>query len=651
MSVEAVLKRAALVGAFAMVGVGLAPAAASADAVPYSVNITEFSKQVSGVAPPGVNAETVDLLRNTLDPSGKVVRNQVDSFMASVTAGSSWSGAFVSHEPSGLGDQVEVNYTPTPNETDPMIESPQQLTIGSGHFLPSADQRDANGVISAESVQIDPGVAGTVSISPDGSTITCNDCSDGFQASVAGGPPQQSSGDALMFSTPVTASQPVQVTAEDLSAENTQVNLSFPAPQLSLAEKPLATAPSGTTAGAYQIRGLPWCDAYLAIDEVACHNLTPGSYTLTDGSQSRQITVPPAVVMPAQDNDVLQSLFVPQEAGAAMPNLAGGQTVTLSQGSRVLSSLTVDSLKLGSSLPLGDLLNGANATTTGSCSPGRFIQDGTTDPLNPEAYNPDLCTLAGGLPTVNNLTDLATSLTENDETSPGSTTVMLPQFALQQPAAGAAVFTPFTVTAQLRYTDPLKRIMQDNTQTPFLGAPAVVASTRSSDTAAFAYAPLGSSKFRTLGNANRPGGVQLPASLPIGAYDGRWTVSDQVGDSYQRDIVFYNQGARSGNLAAPKCTVKVKGAGLRHASIARARAATSAATTATFHCIATARAGVALWLQRGSTVIADGSGIAKHGKVTIRMAATNIRKGTYQLIEMITLNGQTSQTSHILKLR
>jgi hypothetical protein len=177
---------------------------------------------------------------------------------------------------------------------------------------------------------------------------------------------------------------------------------------------------------------------------------------------------------------------------------------------------------------------------------------------------------------------------------------------------------------------------QANTPPPQLGAPSVVPSTDSNDKAVFSYAPLGSKKFKTLGNANVAGGVLLPATLPIGAYDGRWTVTDPAGDTYTRDSVFYNQGARSGDLPAPKCTAKVHGAGPHDA---------------TFHCNATAGAAIALWLQRGTRIVADGAGTARHGRATIQMTGPSIKRGTYQLIEILDLNGQSSQNSRTLKLR
>jgi hypothetical protein len=635
MLLEPVIRRAALFGALATVGAGLIPAGAAASASPYSVNITQFSRQVSGVAPPGVTSVTVDLLRNAENATGKVVRNQVDSFTAQVGASGAWSGSFASHEPAGQGDQVEVDYAPIPNEVDPSTGSPGQLTIGSGYFLPNADQRNASGVITAQTVALSPDISHGVWISHDGHTITCPACS-GFQVSVDKGSPQITAGDQLKFASPVTAGQSVQVTAPDAWAENTQINMSFPAPLLSLVEQPLPGAPAGTPPVEDSITGLPYCNAYLVIDEVVCHNLTPGSYTLSDGTDTRSLTVPAAVVMPAHDGDMQQTLFVPQQAGAVIPGLTGNQEVELSQGGRTLSTLTVDPLWLSSSMPLGDLLNGANATTIGSCSPGLFIAD--------DGQNPDLCTSVGTLPSPNSLTSLATSLTQNDEGSPGSTTVMLPQFALQQPADGASLFAPFRVTAQLRYTDPLAQVAQANAPAPKVGSQKVIASTPSGDAVAFSYAPLGSSKFTNLGNVNVAGGLRLPSTLRAGAYDGRWTVADAGGDSYTRDTVFYNQGTAVGNLATARCVLHA-GGGRRRATVAR-----ETRRSATFRCSAHTGAHVALWIQRGTRVIADGTGTARHGRVTIAMSGARLTKGTYELVEVIDLAGQSNQTSRILKL-
>lgn len=635
---HASLKRSMLLGMLAAIAIGALPATASAapPPPPYAVNLTQFSKQVNGVAPPGVTTVTVDLLRTTQAADGTVVRNQVDTFTATVGAGGVWSGAFPFHSFSGANDQIEVNYSPVPSPT----VSPQQLTIGGGHFLPTADVKNGTNQRVAESVSAPANsLDSEFSISYDGTTMTCGAACTSFTASVNGGGALPSTGatPVVTFVPAVTAGEPIEVTVPIATDPDgtTQINLSAPGPQLSLERAPLPIAPPLTPAATQQITGLASCQAYLVINEAVCRNLTPGSYTLTDGASVFPVTVPPVVVKPPQDGVNVQTLFVPRQAGAVVPGLAGGQTLTLSQNGFALTTLKVAPLKLSSSEPLGDLLNGANATTTGNCGAGLFLVESGT--------NPDLCTSGGALPSPNNLTGVTTSLSENDETSLGTTTVMLPQFTLQQPADGTALFTPFVVTAQLRYTDPLAQAAQADTPAPAVGARPVIASTASNDKAVFSYAKLGSTKFTTLGNANVAGGVQLPPTLPIGVYDGRWTVSDPAGNSYSYDITFYNEGSTSGNLAAPKCSAKAK--------LPRGKKGKSSVGKVTFRCTTSTGARVALWIQRGTTVVADGSGAARHGKVTIVLSGTGIKKGTYQLIEVVDLSGRSSESNKTLKLK
>ena len=103
-----------------MSGVLLCVGASAAFAAGPSVSVTQFSKTVSGVAPAGVTSVTVDLLRNNVNTSGAVVRNQVDTFTATVSSGA-WSGSFATHAFSGSGDQVEVNYTGGTPVTNPVL--------------------------------------------------------------------------------------------------------------------------------------------------------------------------------------------------------------------------------------------------------------------------------------------------------------------------------------------------------------------------------------------------------------------------------------------------------------------------------------------------------------------------------------------------
>jgi hypothetical protein len=189
-----------------------------------TVNLTRFSKTVSGIAPTGATSVTVDLLRNTVDANGNAVRQQVDTFTAPVpcaspcTAGQ-WSGSFATHAFSTGSDQVEVNYTGVPAET--------QVTIGGGKFLPTAGTSPANEV-SLPAYAMD----GCFGIASDGSDLEDQCTSKPFNVTingtaVAGGPFTNT----LPLATHVSNADAVVITQATTSGPTT-VNLTDSAPLL-----------------------------------------------------------------------------------------------------------------------------------------------------------------------------------------------------------------------------------------------------------------------------------------------------------------------------------------------------------------------------------------------------------------------------------
>src|ERR1700716_4367955 len=83
---------------------GLATAS-SAFAAADTVNLKRFDRAVSGTVPGFTGSVTVDLLRNTIDVNGASLRQQVDTFMATVDGAGNWSGAFSKHAFSTANDQ------------------------------------------------------------------------------------------------------------------------------------------------------------------------------------------------------------------------------------------------------------------------------------------------------------------------------------------------------------------------------------------------------------------------------------------------------------------------------------------------------------------------------------------------------------------
>jgi hypothetical protein len=59
---------------------------------------------------------------------------------------------------------------------------------------------------------------------------------------------------------------------------------------------------------------------------------------------------------------------------------------------------------------------------------------------------------------------------------------------------------------------------------------------------------------------------------------------------------------------------------------------------------------LAIWVERGSKVVADGSGGVKRGVAKIKLAGT-LKRGTYRLVEVIDVAGQAGTATHTLKVK
>jgi hypothetical protein len=637
-------------------GVLVCVAASAASAAAPSVAVTQFSKAVSGVAPTGVTGVVVNLLRNNVNASGATVRNQVDTISGAVGTTGLWGVSFPTHAFSTTNDQVEVNYVGGTPAANP-------ITIGSGHFLPSATAVNSAGVQTASTVFLDwSNIDSALFISQDGKTLTCLDgsvCGGGFTASVNGGAAQTSGGgSSLTFSTPVKSSDSVAITLTRGDGFGTSVTATFKAPQLSVPDPARTGAYGIVPTTSFVITGLPSCAAYLVLNEVVCSDLTPGAYTVTDGSNTQTATVPAAVATGNTTGSGFESLFVPSELGVTISGLAAGQTVTVtpSGSTTPVTTLTVRTLTIGSTTPLGDLLNGANTTVAGSCSAGLFFND----------TGPDLCGATGAIPSPNNLAFAGNPYSEQDETSNGSTNVLIPSIpgASFAPHGGDSIMTPYSVVAFPRYTDPLAQEAADNQVRPSVGATPVVPSTGSVDPVTFSFAPVGTTTFTSLGNVNTPAGLTLPATLAKGPYDGRFTTQDAAGDFSSFDVQFYVQGPSSAPApAAPTCTSAAKSTKVQFvrnvASAAKKHKKhkkkkhhkkKSKTATAAISCSSTSPGTrVLLTVSKGTTVVATGTGTIASTSTTIKIKG--LKKGSYGLTEIYYYaNGQSSEATHTLKV-
>ncbi|MDQ6777367.1 MAG: hypothetical protein M3071_14370 [Actinomycetota bacterium] len=614
-----------------------------------SVNLTRFSKTVSGVAPTTATSVTVNLLRNTTDASSNVVRQQVDTFTATPDATHKWSGSFVTHAFSNGSDQVEVSYTPAST-----LPNPTQVTIGGGNFLASSMSATANQIFLPAN-----NIDGSFGIADNGSSLTCNSSCQPFTATVDGTAAPAPVANKITFTTPVTNANAVLIT------ETIPATPPFPTTVTLTDTAPLLTpdAIGGPPAPFEQARSEASCSAFLVTNEVVCGNLTPGSYALTQVRGGSAVSTQ-TVTVPAQ---AAKNTSIPSLGSASFAGLQGGDQLKLASGAHVLTTLTVRPFTISSATPFGDVLNGTpNATVTGVCSPGEFFNDNSQQ----------LCSAAGGIPAPNDfgssssqislftfggVTPIDRTLAQLDDTSDGETQIDMPAIAFRTPGDGEAIHTPFAVFALGRYNDPAAMAAAVNAAAPSIAGVPPFTSSVSTAPVLFQYAPQGSTNYTTLGNINVAGGLPLPTLAP-GLYVDRFTTVDARGDARYFESNFVYQGNATGppgvsptGPPAPSCTAsttrgKVTVNSVR-ATADKKKGKKSKNARVTINCTSsTAGARVAVWLQRGSSVVADGSGVVKNGKVKIVLTGT-VKKGTYQLIETIDSGGLATEATHSLTLK
>jgi hypothetical protein len=319
----------------------------------------------------------------------------------------------------------------------------------------------------------------------------------------------------------------------------------------------------------------------------------------------------------------------------------------------VLTTLTVNPFTINHSRPFGDLNNGANGIATGTCTPQELFNSTN-----------DLCGVNGMISAPNNLGDATLSLFQGgtlvgdvlgqlDDTSGGATELDMPEVSYRSPISGESVHTPSIAVAFARYNDPASLVAAENAR-PAFGDTPTVASIPSAAPVYLSIAPLGSSAFTVLGNANQAGGVAIPALAP-GIYIDRFTVIDARGDANSTESSFV---ALAGPPPAPTATCKAKSSGGLKATIAakgkgkrKHKPKKPTAITVTVTCSsADSAARVAVWLERGSAVVADGSGLVKHGAARITLSG-KFSRGKYSLVELIDSGGVASETTRTLTLK
>ncbi|HEV3056223.1 MAG TPA: hypothetical protein VGX45_16290, partial [Solirubrobacteraceae bacterium] len=185
--------------------------------------------------------------------------------------------------------------------------------------------------------------------------------------------------------------------------------------------------------------GFATCAADLGMQMVSCSGLVPGgSYTIADGSQHLSGTATAAAAGPAVPGTVTEPLTIHR-----------GDTVTLSNGSRVLTTLHVANLQV-------HITGDAPAVTGGKCSPDQYWGGPlAAAPTNMAAGEPS--SVAGGgaagtgeiCPSSGHASGLPTrTIAQTDERSGGETVTEVADVADTSPVDGETVYGTFIALAE-----------------------------------------------------------------------------------------------------------------------------------------------------------------------------------------------------------
>jgi hypothetical protein len=247
--------------------------------------------------------------------------------------------------------------------------------------------------------------------------------------------------------------------------------------------------------------GFPACTGDLEAKIVTCTGLVPGgTYTLKDRA-----------TIASSNADGTGTVSVPLA-------IKGGDTVTLSTGSRTLTALHVAHLRVA-------IKGNQTVLSRGHCQPGEYYGPPVTTPPTSAsagsitggiALTGEICPLNGnaaGLP--------ASTIAQTDEFGGGQTATEVPLIVSTTPLNGANVFGAFTARARAGFPGPNNTIIPN-------AARIALRITRS-----------GTTVFSAL-NVNTRGGVHV-SGLRRGTYTAIWTLIDANGDTRTAVTQFIEQ--------------------------------------------------------------------------------------------------------------
>ena len=500
------------------------------------VNLTQFSGAISGdigSATSGVPVQ-VSLLREGADQSPVTVATG-----STTTAGDgSWS-VTLSHAVGDDRDEIDVDY----NNDNPGtgVPSPQHQVILTGNGGNPFTESGWTGWTTLDDGSIltndDPSTGGpSLSIGPCFQT--------GIEAATLDGSPivgpngETSPTDFCSTQTDV-ADEPLASTVGpgDVVTVSSNDNRAFQGPDVaevggttnSIGGLVDLTVPVGepdsfssflnpTPPAGFFPSGFPSCTADLEMQTVACSGLVPGNdYTVMDGATTESATA--------------------GDTGTITVSIAvhGGDSVSLSNGSRTLTTLHVAHLRV-------DITGEQTVLSGGTCEAGDYYGAPlSAPPTNASAGDPTV--IAGGAaltgeicPLSGDATGLPTSdIAQTDDQSGGLTQTEVPDVEDTSPMEGETMYGSFIALAESGLPGP------NNTIIP----------TDSTSRIALSIAPAaGGSPVFTSSNVDTASGVAV-SSLSAGTYAATWTLSDANGDTRTVTTRFIEQSGTQGPPGSP----------------------------------------------------------------------------------------------------
>jgi hypothetical protein len=457
------------------------------------VFLTQFSPTVSGNIEHHTAGVTVTLSR--ADASGAPVT--VASGSGTTAADGSWSVSLGAHVVGDDRDVITIDYSGAG------APSPEQILTGNG-----GNPFTESGWTGWTALDNGSLVTNTQSLQGFASpTITLEPCfQTGVEAYTVGGVAGSESPTDFCNTTTDAATAPLKSAVTPGQAvtwssvdDRAFTPLSDPNPNLTGALVTLSVAAGEADSAssffnpflAIPQGGFPSCTGDLEAKTVTCTGLVPGeAYTLKDGTRAASAKA-----------DATGTVSVPLA-------INGGDTVTLSNGSRTLTTLHVSHLRAA-------IKGNETVLSGGHCQPGEYYGPPvTTPPTNASAGS-----IAGGIsltgeicPSNGSAAGLpAATIAQTDEFSGGQTMTEVPLIVSTTPPTGENVFGAFTARARAGFPGPNNTIIPN-------GARIALRITLSGKTVFSAT------------NVDTKGGVNV-SGLQRGTYTATWTLIDANGDT------------------------------------------------------------------------------------------------------------------------